>query len=156
MRPCPAGLACGVFLLLTGSAGAHTVQQVVEPDAVAVVVRFAWSGGTAVRSAGFRLFGPGDAEPWLTGRSDSVGRIAFVPDRAGPWRIELQADPEHRVTQTVEVTPELAAVAPTSWARAALTGSLAANAALLWLLWPLRRHARRLAGNSIRPTTLRS
>ena len=61
MRPCPAGLACGAYILLSGSAGAHTVQQVVEPDAIAVVVRFAWSGGTAVRAAGFRLFGPGDA-----------------------------------------------------------------------------------------------
>jgi nickel transport protein len=136
----PAGRWAGILLaaLLAGPARAHSVTETLL-DAPATVVRFAWATGGPVAQAGFRLWGPGDVEPWLTGRSDRDGRVAFVPDRAGPWRLELQADPEHKVTRTIEITADRSAAAEGPWRRLGLVAGAAVAAAAGYLAG--RRHS---------------
>lgn len=128
---------------LAGPAAAHGVTDTLT-DAPATVVRFAWATGGPVARAGFRLYGPGDAEAWLSGQSDRDGRVAFVPDRAGTWRIELRADPEHEVTRTIEVTAGGAARAEGPWRRLGLVLGVIVAAGLGYLVG--RRHGSRGAG----------
>lgn len=108
-----------LLALLAAPAAAHSVTDELA-DTPATVVRFAWATGGPVARASFRLYGPGDAEPWLRGQSDRDGRVAFVPDRAGAWRIELLADPEHRVSRTVAIGPDRQAVGEGPWRRLGL------------------------------------
>lgn len=103
--PARRGVPLVLVVLLAGPAAAHSVTDTLT-NASATVVRFAWATGSPVARAGFRLYGPGDSEAWLIGQSDRDGRVAFVPDRAGGWRIELQADPEHKLTRTIEITAD--------------------------------------------------
>jgi len=83
-----------LLLLLCGLASAHTVDyQIDGKQAVVVTVRL------AEEPAGYseyELFAPDSAEiPFQLGRSDALGRIAFVPDKPGLWRMKVSADSQH-------------------------------------------------------------
>lgn len=137
--PVWASLTLALLLASAGPAAAHSVTDRVVADAKAVVMAFTWSAGGPVAQASARLFGPGDAEPWSTLRSDAGGHLAFLPDRPGRWRVELQADPEHRIVREVQVGPDLVAAPATDWRRLLLAASLALNLGTLAALWGKHR-----------------
>ena len=45
----------------------------------------------------FEIYGPGDREelPHQTGRTDKNGFLAFVPDRAGTWKVKVWGESSH-------------------------------------------------------------
>ena len=43
----------------------------------------------------YRVHAPGSDVAFQTGRSDELGRVSFVPDRAGEWRIVVSTEDGH-------------------------------------------------------------
>jgi nickel transport protein len=81
------------FLLSTTSLFAHIVQYDVGQKAIYVSVFFdkehksSWSK--------YELYAPEASLPYQQGRSDANGVIAFLPDRAGKWRLDVHAGSDH-------------------------------------------------------------
>jgi hypothetical protein len=87
-------------LLLGGAALAHGTQYRVLGSSE-TLVEFAYTDGEAMAFASYQLFGPADAQvPVRSGRTDRQGRVGFVPDASGQWRIEVR-DAEGHVVRAV-------------------------------------------------------
>lgn len=85
-------LAC-LLPTLTGPALAHDLQYTVS-NGEAVVVRLL-EDNTPFTFEGYEVYREGEKLPYQTGRTDSQGRIAFLPDRAGKWRIRTFSEDGH-------------------------------------------------------------
>lgn len=82
------------FLLLGAtSLFAHIVQYDVGQKAIYVSVFFdkehksSWSK--------YELYAPDASLPYQQGRTDTNGVVAFLPDRAGNWRLDIHAGSDH-------------------------------------------------------------
>lgn len=94
-------LACaGGALAISGASIAHDLQYAVEP-ASAVVVRLFYSASAGFSYEGYEIFRHGEKIPYQVGRTDANGRLAFLPDRAGEWRIKASSNDGHGVDFTV-------------------------------------------------------
>lgn len=94
-----AGFAHGLELSLSGDDGPRIVTAryaAGSPAADADVVVTAPMAGA----------GSADAVAWQTGRTDPMGRFAFVPDRPGEWRVSVDDGQGHRAEVTFVVGAE--------------------------------------------------
>lgn len=74
---------------------AHTVNYSVDGKQ-AVVVTVILGDEEAASFSEYEVFSPDDPEmPFQLGRTDAAGRLAFLPDRAGTWRVKVEADSQH-------------------------------------------------------------
>lgn len=123
--------------LAASAAVAHSIgHRVLEGGAT--VVAFEYSGAGPVADAAYRVLGPGST-PFQSGRSDGLGRVAFVPDRPGEWRVELRDASGHEAVATLVVGGDRSVPADAPWGRWLLLASLGVNAALGFWLWEARR-----------------
>lgn len=108
-------------------AGHTVVDRLVPGEAMAV--EFSLSSGEPLAGTAFKVFGPGDITiAFQEGRTDRFGRAAFLPDRAGTWRVELADDRGHTGLATVNVGTEQVAPPDAVWRRGLLRISLLAEA----------------------------
>jgi nickel transport protein len=130
-----AALAC---LALPGQADAHgaghvPVDRVLDQPGIAVEFRL--SDGEAMAHASYRLLAPdAGATVFQNGRTDALGRLAFVPDRPGNWRVEVEDVRGHKAAATVEILDGATVAEQPAWRRWLLRGSVLLNLALLSLL----------------------
>ena len=75
-------------VLGSGVVLAHSIHYQVEQQK-GIAVRAYYSAEDPAGYAEYELYGPGDEEPYQTGRTDRNGYIGFVPDRKGIWNREL-------------------------------------------------------------------
>jgi nickel transport protein len=83
--------------ILLGTAlpvSAHDLQYTVV-GGQAVVVRLFYPDDTAFAFEAYEIHPEGDRLPVQVGRTDARGRIAFLPDRAGRWRIKAVSQDGH-------------------------------------------------------------
>ena len=73
---------------------AHDLQHLVEPGP-AVIVRLFYSDTAVFAYEGYEVFRAGEKIPYQVGRTDALGRLAFVPDRAGEWRVKATSGDGH-------------------------------------------------------------
>ena len=129
-------------LVCMGSASvgsAHTVAGRIV-DAKSVTAEFRYADGTAMAFSEVSVFSPVENVLYQTGRADGSGRFAFVPDRAGAWRVEVRDEENHLATVSVEVDARIAVRrSMQSYRDAALAISVALNLACLFSLWQARR-----------------
>ena len=102
MRGCS---GCILLLLLIGlaaPAGAHELHhRVTQADAVVVElyhtdqIRFSYET--------YEIYHEDEEVPFETGRTDQNGRLAFLPDRAGSWRIKAFSADGHGVDFRIDV-----------------------------------------------------
>jgi nickel transport protein len=90
-----AAMPVWLLLIVLPAAGHELHHDVVRGEAV--VVRLFQADGSPFAMQRYRLFRAGEPSPYQVGRSDIEGRIAFVPDRAGDWRLEAYAEDGHGV-----------------------------------------------------------
>lgn len=83
----------GVFVL-PALASAHDLQYQVS-GGQAVVVRLFYVDDTPFTFEGYEIYRDGETVPYQVGRTDSQGRIAFLPDRAATWRIKAISEDGH-------------------------------------------------------------
>jgi nickel transport protein len=80
--------------LATVSALAHDLQYSVG-GSQAVVIRMFYVDNTPFTFEGYEIIREGEKLPYQVGRTDSQGRIAFLPDRAANWRIKATSEDGH-------------------------------------------------------------
>ncbi len=80
--------------LLPCGAAAHDLQHTVSPGD-AVVIRLQFADQTPFSFESYEIFAAGESIPRQVGRTDADGRIAFIPDSAGTWRLRAFAEDGH-------------------------------------------------------------
>lgn len=102
MRP---AVVIALGLTLGGAAtgaGAHEVDhQVTRADAVVVSLQYA--DGSPFAYEQYEVLPPGETVPFQTGRCDAQGRVVFLPDRPGDWRVKASSEDGHGAELTVAV-----------------------------------------------------
>lgn len=81
-------------LLAAGPALAHDLQYSVG-GGQAVVIRMIYLDNTPFSFEGYEIYRDGDKLPYQVGRTDAQGRIAFLPDRAATWRVQVRSEDGH-------------------------------------------------------------
>ena len=86
--------------LLAGTLHAHALTHTAQRGS-AVVVELRYGDGSPFSYEAAEVFRPGETVPFLAGRTDANGRLAFVPDRAGDWRVRAFSQDGHGGELTV-------------------------------------------------------
>jgi nickel transport protein len=97
LAPCLAlslGLGLALGLACTPTAAAHDLQHTITSGG-AVVIELRFADGTPFTFESYEIFPQGTGTPIQVGRTDAQGRIAFLPDRAGVWRLRAFANDGH-------------------------------------------------------------
>lgn len=81
-------------VMLAPPAPAHDLQYTVA-SGQAVVVKMFFVDNTPFTFEGYEIYREGEKLPYQVGRTDSQGRIAFLPDRASTWRIKAFSEDGH-------------------------------------------------------------
>lgn len=88
---------------MAGRAQAHGVGHR-RSSLPPVALELAYSTGEPMSYAEARVFSPSDGDhPHQSGRTDAAGRVAFVPDAAGTWRVVVSDGQGHQATATIDV-----------------------------------------------------
>jgi len=73
---------------------AHDLQHRIDEGA-AVSVRLFYADGSDFSFESYEVYRAGDEIPFQVGRTDLQGRVVFLPDRAGTWRIKAFSEDGH-------------------------------------------------------------
>ena len=79
---------------LPGQAMAHDLQHQIDEGA-AVSVKLFFADGSDFAFESYEVYRAGDEIPFQVGRTDLQGRVVFLPDRAGTWRIKVFSEEGH-------------------------------------------------------------
>jgi nickel transport protein len=97
-----------VWLAFAPCAGAHDLKHTVS-GAQAVVIRMFYVDNTPFSFEAYEIYREGEKLPYQVERTDSQGRIAFLPDRAATWRIKAFSEDGHG--QDFKLSTDAAALA---------------------------------------------
>ncbi len=95
------------FLLLTALSGpvlAHEVQLQITA-APAAVIQLRYADGQPFAFEAYELYAGGAEMPTQVGRTDAQGRLVFLPEGNGDWRIKAFAADGHGLDQRLQVAP---------------------------------------------------
>lgn len=87
-------LALALCSWLPSRALAHDLQHRIEEGA-AVSVKLFFADGSEFNFESYEVYRAGDEIPFQVGRTDAHGRVVFLPDRAGTWRIKAFSEDGH-------------------------------------------------------------
>jgi len=86
------------------SLSGHGLEIEVRMTPPAVVVRAAYADAESAAYAAVKIYGPGETRAeYQIGNADASGRFAFIPDRAGDWRLVVDDELGHRRERTIPV-----------------------------------------------------
>ncbi|MBU1002677.1 MAG: hypothetical protein KKE73_09140 [Proteobacteria bacterium] len=123
-----------------GTAQAHGLSYVPLDSMSTVAFEARFSSGEPVAYAEVLVFSPADAVvEFMNGRTDALGRFAFLPDVQGSWHVDVNAGLGHKLTFDVAVDQDGLNKVPDSlmknsaplWSKVLLGISLLLN--LCWL-----------------------
>ncbi len=101
------GLAVLLSLCAPTTLHAHEIVHKVSRGA-AVVIELSYHDHSPFSDEQYEVYRRGEETPYQTGRTDALGRIVFVPDREGSWRIRAFSESGHGIDVTIEAGPESA------------------------------------------------
>jgi len=100
----PTRILCLLFVLLWPPvASGHGVRHSVETTD-AVVITVTHEDGSPLTGATYKVSSPAAAHPEWTGTTDRRGRVIFVPDLDGDWRVEVWSPDGHGFATTIPWT----------------------------------------------------
>ena len=79
---------------LPGRAGAHDLEHSIS-EGEAVCVKLFYADGNEFSFESYEIYRAGDEIPFQVGRTDAQGRVVFMPDRAGTWRLKVFSEDGH-------------------------------------------------------------
>ncbi len=100
VKPSPLAIAA-TLLSLAQPAAAHDLQYTVS-GGQAVVIRLFFVDDKPFSFEGYEVYRAGEKLPYQVGRSDAKGRIAFLPDRGGDWRVKAFSEDGHGLDFTLK------------------------------------------------------
>lgn len=77
-----------------GGALAHDLEYVVG-EGSAVFVKLSFAGEREFSFESYEIYRDGENVPFQVGRTDQHGRLVFLPDRPGQWRIKVFSQDGH-------------------------------------------------------------
>ena len=89
-----AAIALLLCLWLPERAAAHDLRHSIEEGA-AVTVKLFFADGNEFSFESYEVYRAGEEIPFQVGRTDALGRIVFLPDRAGTWRVKAFSEDGH-------------------------------------------------------------
>jgi nickel transport protein len=95
----------GLFFAPTRSP-AHELTHTVSRQEVTVITLH-YADGSPFSYESYEVYPPGDEIASQVGRTDAEGRIAFVADRAGAWRVRAFSEDGHGIDTSIEASPTL-------------------------------------------------
>lgn len=98
-------LSIALWLSATANLRAHEIVHKVSRSG-AVVVEVTYPNGTPFSYEQYEVSLQGETTPFQTGRSDALGRIVFLPDRYGTWRIRAFSEDGHGIDITADAGPQ--------------------------------------------------
>ena len=114
--------------LLAGMLHAHALMHTAQPGS-AVIVELRYGDGSPFSYESAEIYRPGETVPFLAGRTDANGRLAFIPDRPGDWRVRAFSEDGHGGDFTV---PANAADVSAAAAELGILGRLAVGLSLMF------------------------
>ncbi len=90
-RVCLSALLC---VALAGPALAHDLQHAVG-EGSAVSVRFFYGEDDVFSFEAYEVYRAGEEIPVQVGRTDARGRVVFLADGAGDWRVKVFSEDGH-------------------------------------------------------------
>lgn len=94
-------LALGWF---GADAQAHALLAKEMASGDARVVEFSYSTGDVAAYTEAKLYGPDSADvEFQNGRTDALGRFAFIPDKPGTWTIVVADNMGHKVSHPMTI-----------------------------------------------------
>jgi nickel transport protein len=91
--------------LLASTLHAHSLSHEAQPGN-AVIVELRYGDGSPFSYETAEVYRPAESVPFLAGRTDANGRMAFVPDRSGDWRVRAFSEDGHGGDFTVAAVAE--------------------------------------------------
>ena len=99
--------------LLAGTLQAHGLSHSAQPGS-AVIVELRYADGSPFSYESTEVYRPAETVPFLAGRTDANGRLAFVPDRSGQWRVRAFSEDGHGGDFAVAAVPDGSSSAPSA------------------------------------------
>lgn len=98
MKRLPASRVLAVLgLLAPALASAHDLQYRVISESRAVTLGFFYPGDLPFNFESYEISRVGESVPVQVGRTDHRGRLAFLPDGPGEWRVRAFTEDGHGV-----------------------------------------------------------
>lgn len=88
-------------MFMTTDACTHGVEKSVSRGE-AVVIELTHDDGEAFSFERYEIYREGEGDPYQVGSTDVNGRIVFIPDREGAWRVRAFSQDGHGVDFTFE------------------------------------------------------
>ena len=88
-------------LLVSTIVQAHELRRTVT-QTDAVIIELSYPDGTLFDFEQYEIYRPGGGAPFQVGRTDAMGRVVFVPDVAGEWRLKAFSEDGHGTDFTFE------------------------------------------------------
>jgi len=96
-------LFCALILFYPEESLAHDVHYSIS-QGNAYIVDIYYADGTKFAFESYEIYRPDNEKTaYQVGRTNEIGRIAFVPDRAGRWRLKAFSDDGHGITVDIDV-----------------------------------------------------
>ena len=107
-RYCILLLIVGLVICAPATASAHGTGYRLLDGSSSVALEFYYSTGDTMSYLETKVYSPADEKfAHQSGRTDALGRFAFVPDVAGTWRVVVRDDEGHLAEAVTEVPVEL-------------------------------------------------
>ncbi len=107
-----------LFAWMSPCLDAHDLQTQAQMMDRFVLFQASYEGSEAASFAAVSVHAPDAADPhadaYQTGRTDAEGRFVFIPNTTGKWKITVDDEMGHRVTQDVMVTDLAGAPLPSA------------------------------------------
>jgi len=91
--------------VLAGVLHAHSLSHTTGQGS-ALIVELRYADGSPFSYEAAEVYRPAESVPFLAGRTDANGRLAFVPDRPGDWRVRAFSEDGHGGDFTVAAAAE--------------------------------------------------
>jgi len=96
-----------LFLLFINITYAHQIQVEIKKEK-AVVIRLFYPDGTAFSYEKFEIYSPRDNKiPFQVGRTDKLGRIVFIPNEIGKWKVKAISQDGHGINKEIDINKNL-------------------------------------------------
>ncbi len=83
----------------------HELLHRVDNGKDAVVVEFYFADNSKFSYEEYKVFRPGNSRiPFAVGRTDALGRVVFLPDTDGVWRVKVTSNTGHGADLSIKVT----------------------------------------------------
>ena len=117
-----------------GMAAGHDLHHELGRAEEAISVRLFVDHDHPFAFEGYEVYRGGEGSAFQTGRTDALGRLIFLPDRAGMWRVKVFSE-INSVDQTVSISSCLCTSSPARSARHSSTSIILSSS---WIDVPSR------------------